>query len=224
MELPNAARGNGKTVLSQNTNQPATFTGYFRVWDEGHAVGAVRPSNPHHIFEIHPAWAFRAGGAAFDRPDLVDSIADYHGYGATKFKPIINALNNGAWPRAYQDQASLHVELPKSDNFFQLPIQIQDVQEIQGGHAVTVDVYSDRNFNNLRYEGLRCITITGSPVDSQLEVGDRAFWLGIFSVNLRTALEGSSSATSEATAAVVPEAVEFFVFGPALRRAVVSCR
>ena len=50
------------------------------------------------------------------------------------------------------------------------------------------------------------------------------FWLGIFSVNLRMALEGSSTATSEDTAAVVPNAVEFFVFGSALRRAVVSCQ
>jgi hypothetical protein len=59
---------------------------------------------------------------------------------------------------------------------------IREVKEIQGGHAVTFDVYSDRNFNNLRYEGLRRITITGSPVDSQLEVNTADFWLGIFSI------------------------------------------
>src|SRR5262245_17981273 len=128
MELPNAAQGNGKKLLSQNANKPAKFTGYFRIWDEGHAVREAHPSNPHHIFEIHPAWAFQVGAATFNRPDLVDSIPDYRGYGATKFMPIINALNDGTWPRAYQDQNSLHVELLKSGNFFQLPIHIREVQ------------------------------------------------------------------------------------------------
>ena len=105
-----------------------------------------------------------------------------------------------------------------------LKLKADEVLAKDRGHAVTVDVYSDRDFNNLRYEGLRCITITGSPVDSQLEVDTADFWLGFFSINLRTALEGSTIATSEDTAVVVPNALEFFVFGPALRRAVVSCQ
>jgi len=61
-ELPNAKSGDGQARLKDVENQSASFIGYFRVWDEGHAVGAVQPSNPHHVFEIHPAWAFRRWG------------------------------------------------------------------------------------------------------------------------------------------------------------------
>jgi hypothetical protein len=39
-ELPNTRRGDGKAKLSDLAGEPATFVGYFRVWDEGHAVGS----------------------------------------------------------------------------------------------------------------------------------------------------------------------------------------
>src|SRR5438876_562184 len=49
-ELPNAKSGEGQDKLKGLAGEPATFVGYFRVWDEGHAGGPTQPSNPHHVF------------------------------------------------------------------------------------------------------------------------------------------------------------------------------
>ncbi len=73
-ELPNTRGGDGKAKLNDLAGQPATFEGYFRVWDEGHAVGQTFPSNPHHVFEVHPAWAFSGDGVNFSRPDLALAV------------------------------------------------------------------------------------------------------------------------------------------------------
>jgi hypothetical protein len=54
-ELPNGKLADGPAKFAKLAGKPITFTGYFRVWDEGHAKGAVHPSNPHHVFEVHPA-------------------------------------------------------------------------------------------------------------------------------------------------------------------------
>jgi len=223
-ELPNAADGDGPGLLKAAKGRPATFSGFFRVWDEGHAKGAVHPSNPHHVLEVHSAWGFQAGNSNFEDKELVDSIEGYSGYGASKFQPLLRSLNLGNWPMAYQDDSLLHVGLVKADNFYQLPIVIRQIDAINGGHAVTVDVFSSGTFKNLVYEGLRCITVSGSPVDDQIAVDQQAFWLGFFSVNLRKALEGSQGAHSQEDAVAVKDAVEFFVFGPALKRAVASCK
>ena len=101
-ELPNTASGNGKVKLGQLAGKPVKFFGYFRVWDEGHSGGAVFPSNPHHVFEIHPAWGFSGTGVNFMRKDLVRPMADYRGYGSTKFKPLFQTLNEGEWPLVFR--------------------------------------------------------------------------------------------------------------------------
>ena len=72
-ELPNTNSGNGKSQINKLLGKPVTFFGYFRVWDEGHGQGQVHPSNPHHVFEIHPAWGFKGSGVNFMRKDLVTS-------------------------------------------------------------------------------------------------------------------------------------------------------
>jgi hypothetical protein len=49
---------NGIAVeLTLKLKRVNSLTGNFRVWDEGHAVGSFYPRNPHHVFEVHPAWA-----------------------------------------------------------------------------------------------------------------------------------------------------------------------
>ena len=56
-----------------------------------------------------------------------------------------------------------------------------------------------------------------------LTVGQKAFLLGFFSVNLKKAMDASGEAGSEDDAVPVKEALEFFVFGEAVNSAVVSC-
>jgi hypothetical protein len=75
-------------------------------------------------------------------------------------------------------------------NSFQLPVIVRRVRGISGGHEVTVDVYSDQAFRHNVYQGLRCITAGGSPVDGTLRANQRIFLLGIFSINLKKAHTG----------------------------------
>jgi hypothetical protein len=65
----------------------------------------------------------------------------------------------------------------------------------------------------LIYSGLRVITVSDSPIDSDLSAGDQKSLLGFFSVNLRKALGAAGDADSADNAHVVREAVEFFAFG-----------
>jgi hypothetical protein len=222
-ELPNAGDGDGPKQLKKLNGKAVTFQGYFRVWDEGHAVGVVHPSNPHHVFEVHPAWGFNGAGATFIDAGLIDSMDGYSGFGATKFKPLFKRLNDGEWPLAYQAGGSLHVGLIKDQNFYQLPVRVRKIKAVNGGHEVTVDVYSDKAQTRLVYSGLHCITVTDSPVDDALKPNQKAFLLGFFSVNLKKALDASAGIHSEANAVAVPEAVEFFVFGFPKKSAVTSC-
>lgn len=220
-ELPNAKSGNGQAKLAQLAGQPIEFAGYFRVWDEGHSVGAVHPSNPHHVFEIHPAWGFRGPGVSFMRADLVRPMTTYRGYGATKFKPLFQSLNNEEWPLVFRDGGTLHVGLMKFSNFFQLAVRVKSIKSVSRGHEVKVDVFS--NPTNKVYSGLTVITAIGTPIDGNLSVGQQLFLLGIFSINLKKALDGSDGANSEEDAVAVTDAVEFFAFGRALNPAVKSC-
>jgi hypothetical protein len=71
-------------------------------------------------------------------------------------------------------------------------------------------VFSSTAFSNRIYSGLNVITMSGSPVDGTLAVGDRKSLLGIFSVNLRKALGAAGNADSPDNAHAVPQAVEFF--------------
>lgn len=222
-ELPNAASGNGPSLLNSLTGKTITFQGYFRVWDEGHAEGDAPVSNPHHVFEIHPAWGFKGTGVNFFKPQLIFPMSDFSGFGFSKFKSLLEALDGGEWPLAFQDNKELHVGIPRGANFHQLPVEVTAIKVVTGGHEVTVDVFSDKAHKNRVYSGLACITAKGSAIDTGLTVGQSTFLLGFFSVNLRKALDGSHGATSEGNAKVVKEAVEFFVFGIAPNPAVKSC-
>jgi hypothetical protein len=227
-ELPNTSSGNGKSQLTKLAGQPVKFFGYFRVWDEGHGQGHVFPSNPHHVFEVHPAWGF-SGTAAngttvnFMREDLVRPMESYRGFGATKFKPLFKSLRDEVWPLAFRSGGRLHLGLRRFSNFFQLPVKIKSITSVSGGHEVKVDVFSNQAMTNKVYTDLTTITATGTPIDGALSVGQRAFLLGFFSVNLKKAFDASEGANSEDSAVAVPEAVEFFVFGRAVNPAIASC-
>jgi hypothetical protein len=61
-------------LFSQATGS-ITFTGYLRLWNEGHDHGQVNASNPHHVLDVHPAWAFVSdNNITFDNRALVDLI------------------------------------------------------------------------------------------------------------------------------------------------------
>jgi hypothetical protein len=222
-ELPNAKNGDGKAKLAQLKNKPITFFGYFRVWDEGHGQGQVFASNPHHVFEIHPAWGFTGTGVNFMRKDLVTPMNSYRGFGATKFKPLFKSLTDEEWPLAFQSNGVLHIGLLRFSNFFQLPVRVKSISSVDGGHEVTVDVFSNNAMTNLVYSGLTAITATGTPIDNALSVGQKALLLGFLSVNLKKVLDASNGADSEENAVAVKDAVEFFVFGIAVNPAVQSC-
>jgi hypothetical protein len=221
-ELPNAGQTNGPEKLDGLRGEPVSFRGYFRVWDEGHTVGATPKSNPHHVFEIHPAWGFSSGATNYERRRQLKPMPGYHGYGASKFGRLFTTLKAGEWLHVFQDENDLHVELREAANFFQLPVVVQSLEANEDGHTVMVDVFSDKEFQHLAYGGLRCITVSGSRIDGILHPGDQTFFLGFFSVNLKRCLDGSGEAHSEATGVAVPEALEFFVFGRPLETAVLS--
>jgi len=222
-ELPNVRLGSGDEELDKLKGETVAFHGYYRVWNEGHhAEKMPPPSNPNHVFEVHPAWGFTSGASKFEEKSLVAAIPEYNGYGASKFKAIFEAIKEEEWLRAYQDDNFLFVELGETPNFFQLPVRIRGVKTINGGHELRVDVFSDKNHTKRVFRNLRCITVSGSPIDGTLAVGKSAFLLGFFSVNLKKAMKASASARSEEDSIRVVNALEFFVFGRALKNAVSS--
>jgi hypothetical protein len=226
-ELPNANEG-GPDELDALKGTELTFSGYYRLWDEGHAHGSAAPSNPHHVLELHPAWAFgtNASHFAFSSPQLVKAMSGYSGYGASKFKPIFKTLDSGDWLNVWQDSNFVYVQLRESPNFHQLPIEVEEVRAITGGEEVLVNVFSDSQFSHLVHENLRVVTATGSPIDDELSSASRGshmFLLGFFSVNLQKAVQLSQDAHSEAEAVSAPDALEFFAFGRATQIAVSSC-
>jgi len=215
-ELPDAKSGNGPSTLASHVGQTVGFEGFFRVWNEGHWKGAVHPSNPHHVLEVHPAWRFTFQGGSFDEPSLIRVMSGYRGYGLSKYEPVLD--NVGDWLKAYQDNDFLYVQLRDSSNFFQIPVEVTQSDPIVGGTVVWLDVYSSNQYKRLVYEGLRGIVADGSDVGASLDVGDRLTLLGFFSVNLKTALDGiPPSANAPGLAHSVEDALEFFVFGKTTR-------
>jgi hypothetical protein len=95
----------------------------------------------------------------------------------------------GDWPKAFQDDDFLFVYLQDASNFFQLPVEITDTSSIDGGTALTLDVYSSDQYKRLVYEGLQGITVDGADLEADLAVDDRLTLLGFFSVNLKIALD-----------------------------------
>jgi hypothetical protein len=194
-ELPDARAGKGPTTLTKHTGQTITFTGYFRVWNEGHWKTAVHPSNPHHVFEVHLAWRFTFQGGSFDDPALIRTMAGYRGNGLSKYEKVLDEV--GDWLKAFQDDDFPFVQLQDASNFFQLPVEVTDTSNIDGGTALTLDVYSSNQYKRLVYEGLRGIAVDGATLGAELDIGDRVTLLGFFSVNLKTVLDAvPASATS----------------------------
>jgi hypothetical protein len=217
-ELPDAKAGKGKATLINIASKPVTFKGYLRVWNEGHWKGAVHRSNPHHVFEVHPAWRFTFQGGSFDEPSLIRTMAGYRGYGLSKYEKVLDEA--GDWLKAYQDADFLFVQLQDASNFFQLPIEITGTSSIDEGTELTLDVYSSNKYKRLVYSDLRGIVVDGATVGADLSVGARLTLLGFFSVNLKTALDAvPATATSPGLAWGVKGALEFFVFGKAKKPA-----
>jgi hypothetical protein len=219
-ELPNAALGDGPAQLADVVSKSITFHGYFRVWNEGHDHGPTPASNPHHVFEVHPAWKFRAQGTEFDEPSLVKAIPDYSGYGITKLRPLFTSLADGEWLTAYGDGDDVFVSLRDTSNFFQFPVIIRSVNETSAGHEGAMDIYTNTDYKNKLGTGVRFVTVTGSALDGKLVPGRRTSLLGLFSVNLSRILSAADSVHAESEAKSVPDALEFFVFGKPLNAAV----
>ena len=147
-ELPNAAEGDGLATYDAHAtgkvcSEKLTFEGYLRVWNEGHAGGNSSGSNPHHVLEMHPAWAFDVGGDHFADRSLVKRVPGYSGYRASAFRSMLTTIGKKAWPRAYEENGALVLELRQHHNFYQLPVIVRSTQAIPGGHEVIVDVFSD---------------------------------------------------------------------------------
>ena len=213
------------TKLVQKINgKETTFTGYFRVWNEGHYTGAVHDSNPHHVLEVHPSWAFQSKAAKvdFNSPQSIAPMKGYQGYGASHSRPLLESLTKQQWLKVYEDDQFVFVQLAKSDNFYQLPIKISgDAQDIHGGTSVTVSVYSDAARKNLIYKDLSVISNEGSRIAGRFHKGEKLkFLLGIFSVNLETAMKAAASHKGEDAAVFAPQALEFFAYGVPLLPAV----
>jgi hypothetical protein len=226
VELTNVQEGTGDdTLRAIPATVDAVFDGYFRAWNEGHWKGSYYPSAPHHVLELHPAYAFRAGTYTFNRPDLVKTMPNYRGYGQTPLKKVLSGLSTQTWPRAFVDGPDLWVRLGQTSNFFQFAVEVKNRKPVTGGHEATVDGFSSTTYSNRVIQNLQVITMTGTAIDSMLTTGSRMTLLGIFSVNLRKALDlaTAAGATSEAAAAFIPNALEFFAYGRTTKQAVSSC-
>jgi hypothetical protein len=222
-EPPNVKRGTPlfTSVEGADGNQ-AAFFGYFRLWNEGHDVGQIFPSNPHHVLEIHPAWGIRSTGFRFNPlPAMIFAMPRYSGYGASKFVPLLTSVPT--WLRVAEDQRFVYVRLLKADNFYQMPVTVKQVRKFENGAGVAalVDVFSDSAHQNLVYQDLTVVTAGNDGLSSRLQANWSTFLLGFFSVNLKKA-EQIASGHGRANPVQAPGALEFFAFGVPLQKAVSS--
>jgi hypothetical protein len=203
-----------------------TFVGYFRTWNEGHdrATGNIPPSNPNHVIEVHPIWAFQSDAADFDSSASIAPMKGYAGYGASKLRPLLESVTQQKWLRVYEDDEYVYVQIAKQQNFYQLPVIIRGgPQPITGGISVAADVFSDAAHKNLIYKQLRVVSNDGSRIAGRLQNPARIkFLLGIFSVNLQVAMKAAQGHRNQNEAVFAPEALEFFAYGVPLETAVKS--
>jgi hypothetical protein len=207
--------------------QPATFEGYYRLWNEGHDIGDAAPSNPHHVLELHPVWAFSGAGEKFSDPASIHPMRSgnvvFQGFGASKFRPLLESLTNKEWLLVYEDDTFVYVELRKAENFYQLPVTVHDIHDVTGAIEATVDVFSDQGHNNRVLSSLHVIANNGSDIAGKLNSGETIqFLLGIFSVNLRKAEDLAKGHQGQDNAVFAPAALEFFAYGVPPGRAVSS--
>jgi hypothetical protein len=209
-EPPNASSALA-SVLAANAEEEFRFYGYYRVWNEGHDVGAEPSSNPHHVLEVHPAWGIRFGTQQKVAPNAIFPMPGYQGYGASKFAPLLTSVPQ--WLKVAEDSDFVYVQLVKAENFYQLPVLIKDVHPIQKGIEAVADVYSDSPRTNLIYSNLHVVAAEGTRTASQIAAGQKTYLLGIFSVNLRKAMTAATGHEGAANAVAASEALEFFSFG-----------
>ncbi len=221
-EPPNAT-GPLRKQLAEGAGGPIVFQGYYRVWNEGHDVGPVFPSNPHHVLELHPAWAFRIGSSDSGGPSTVFSMNGYRGYGAKKFRPVLESVQEDEWPKVAADGNFVYVELRKAENFYQLPVRVKSSKAVSGGKEFVVDVHSSAQ-GALVYSDLAVIVADGTEIATELRTDQRTFLLGLFSVNLRKAMAAAAAAGSLDSPVFAPSTLEFFAFGVPKHRAVASCQ
>jgi len=169
----------------------------------------------------------RGAGENFSDPASIHSMgsgtAIYRGYGASKFRPLLESLSNEEWLHVYEDDTFVYVELRKAENFYQLPVTENDRHDVSGGIEATVAVFSDQGHHNQVLSGLHVIANAGSDISGRLNSADNIrFLLGIFSVNLRTAEDLPRGHQGQDKAAFAPSALEFFAYGVPLRRPVAS--
>ena len=221
-EPPNVKNGSSfHKQIEGADGSAATFYGYFRVWNEGHDVGPIFPSNPHHVLEVHPAWGIRSSGFNYaPRPAVIFPMSGYSGYGASKFRPMLGALSS--WLRVAEDARFVYVQMAKEDNFYQLPVTVKRTRTFanDAGVAALVDVFSDTAHQNLVYKDLTVITAANSRIATQLHPDWQTYLLGFFSINLRKAMEIAAGHSGSANAVPAPGALEFFAFGVPLQPAV----
>jgi len=207
--------------VSKVSHSAAQYAGFFRVWNEGHYKGQVYPSNPHHVLELHPMWSYSGSSIEFDQPATVHSMNGYGGYGASKFKPLLQSISKDAWLQTYEDPQFVYINLRRADNFYQLPVIVKTISDITAGKQAVVDVYSDVAHSHLVYEDLT-VNMLSSDFASNLKPGEKTFILGIFSVNPHKAMT-LAAGHGEADAVDASSALEFFSYGFPDARAVKTC-
>lgn len=221
-EPPNVKSGSPlHSQLEAADGSPAAFYGYFRVWNEGHDVGQIYPSNPHHVLEVHPVWGIRSSGLNYPpRPAVIFPMSKYSGYGASHFRPLLSSV--GSWLRVAEDNNFVYVRMTKADNFYQLPATVKQTQPIANGAGVAalVDVYSDTAHQNLVYKDLTVITAANTRIAGQLHPDWQTYLLGFFSINLRKAMVIAAGHEGPSNAVAAQGALEFFAFGVPLQPAV----
>jgi hypothetical protein len=221
-EPPNIA-ANTKATIDSMKGQPIQFGGYFRVWNEGHDVGAEAASNPHHVLEVHPVWGLQGGNINIPpKGSRVFPMTHYAGYGASKFRPLLTGLLQQKWLKVAEDNDFVFVQLLKADNFYQLPIIPRQIKQVPRGVIAIVDVYSDEAHQNRIYQNLTLLTAQGSRASSQLQADVPTFMLGFFSVNLATVMRLAAGHQGPQNAVFAPAALEFFAFGRPMEHAVAS--
>lgn len=178
----------------------------------------------HHVLELHPAWSFESGEVKFGSSSLVYPTENYHGYGATKFKPLLNSIQDDEWPKVDEDEDFVYVQMFKEENFYQLPVAVKSIKEVTGGKEAVVDVFGDSDYQNLVYSDLAVIAADGTEIADKLAVGQKTFLLGFFSVTLRKAMTAAEGHAGEESAVFAPQALEFFTFGFPKQKAVSSSK
>jgi hypothetical protein len=213
-----------KNAIDSLAGRPIQFAGYFRVWNEGHDVGAKAARNPHHVLEVHPVWGVHGGAVEIPpRGSRVFPMKGYAGYGASKFRPLLIGFLQQKWLKVAEDNDGfVLVQLLKADNFYQLPIIARQVKQVPRGVVAIVDVFSDESHQDLVFKNLTLVTAKGSRASSQLQLNTPTFMLGFFSVNLATAMRLASGHQGIQNAVFAPAALEFFAFGVPMERAVAS--